>query len=227
MNFMKRIPIKYLGELHEIRLVNFYVDMEEVRPLVPERIRIRDFNGRALISMVNVMLRNMHPSFLPGALNFEYRHIAFRLLVDDSGLNGGEAKGIYFLRSFTDKNLIAAAGALLTDYRLEPAAIHNIDRMLELKQGERFLNYALDPGAVPAADPQLLQTVGALDRAYSLRDEELYMVRILRERWPLRPVECYLFETNFFKTAQLAGAFTVDETIRYEWLPAQAVPLCA
>lgn len=229
MNPLKKLPVRYIGELHDIRLVNFYVDMDEVLPLVPRAIRVRNFNGRAMISMVNVMLRRMHPSFVPEALHFEYRHIAFRLLVDDAGLQEGEAqsKGIYFLRSFTDKPLIAAAGGLLTDYNLEQAKIDNIDRMLELKQGGHFLNYALDLSAGYAGNKNLLETTAALDRAYSVRDNELCMVKILRERWPIRPAECYLFETDFFKTAELAGAFTVDEVIHYKWLPAKTIKRCA
>ncbi|TND10658.1 MAG: hypothetical protein FD123_300 [Bacteroidetes bacterium] len=227
MNLLKKIPIRFTGELHDVKLVNFYIDMRELDGLVPGNIAVRDFHGRAMISMVNVMLRKMHPEIIPGLGYFDYRHIAFRLLVEDAGLNGGTNKGIFFLKSFTDQPVIMQAGGLLTDYNLELAEIRCIDRMLELNQGEKKISYALDLSAAGKPDRNLLETVSTLDRAYSAAGNELRMVRIMRERWPLRPVDCYHFETNFFETAELAGVFVVDDTIRYEWLPAENIRPCA
>ena len=144
MAFLKNIPIHYKGELHNIRLINFWIDKKEVSEFVPEQLKVRDFNGRALISMVNVELKKMHPTFLPEAAHFEYRHVAFRLLLDDSEFNGKVPKGIYFFRSFTDKTHIVLGGKLLTNYNLEKAEINCLDRMMELKRGEKYFNYALD-----------------------------------------------------------------------------------
>src|SRR6478672_1192485 len=102
MNFLKKIPVQYKGELHDVKLVNFTVDKAEVLQYVPAGIKVRDFNGKAIISMVNVLLKDMRPDFLPAALGFDYHHLAFRLLVEDSHRNKGENKGIFFLRSFTN-----------------------------------------------------------------------------------------------------------------------------
>jgi hypothetical protein len=77
MSLLKRLPIRYTGCLHGVQLVNFTVERREVEPLVPWKLRIRDVGeGRALISLVNVELRGMHPHFLPEALHFGYRHVA-------------------------------------------------------------------------------------------------------------------------------------------------------
>lgn len=226
MSLLKKIPVTYIGELHQVRLVNFWVDYDEVLPMVPRGIKVRSFNGKALISLVNVELKKMHPSFFPGAFNFGYRHVAFRLLVEDAQLNNGANKGIYFLRSFTDRADIVAGGNLLTDYRLENAEIRNLDRMMELRQGDHYFNYALDLSGVPFADPEQKEIIGALDRAYSIEDGRLKMVKIMREKWPIRQVQCYLAETNFFKTARPASAFVVDEIIYYRWTAAKFLGPC-
>lgn len=215
-----------MGELHNVKLVNFSVDKREVEPFVPRGIKVRDVNGRAMISMVNVLLKNMHPSFVHPSLNFSYRHVAFRLLVDDSELNGGESKGIYFFRSFTDRPLIVWGGTLFTDYNLENAHIRNVDNLLELRQGNKFLTYALDDTAVMEENEELYHTIGSIDRAYSILGDDLRMVQIQREKWPIQPVDCYHFQTNFFETAKLEGAFRVNEVIHYQWLPPKSVKLC-
>lgn len=215
-----------MGELHEVKLVNFSVDLHEIEQLVPAGIKVRNVNGRAMISMVNVMLKNMHPSFVHSSLNFSYRHIAFRLLIDDSELNDGESKGIYFLRSFTDKAWIVMGGSLFTDYNLETAFVKSAENMLELRQENKFLTYALDDTTAPPRNESLYHTIGSIDRAYSLLGEELRMVQIQREKWPIEPVECYHFQTNFFETARFEGAFKVNEVIHYQWLPPKNVKLC-
>lgn len=223
MNPLKRIPLSYAGELHEVRLVNFTVDMDEVRDLVPKELRIRNFGGRAMISLVNVSLEKMHPVFLPQNFCFHYRHVAFRLLLDDSVMNEGMCHGIYFLRSFSQSPVVAAGANMLTDYRMEAAEIRNLDRMMSLRRGDRYFNYALDTGAAITADQTQLEIIGALDRAYAVHEGAIRMVRIMREKWPLRPVECYLLETNFFSSAKPVSAFVIDQVIPYVWKAPQTI----
>lgn len=223
MNFLKQIPIKYIGELHEVKLINFSVDMEELNGPIPPAVKVRNFNGRALISMVDVRLKNMHPSFVPRQIHFDYRHIAFRLLVDDGEYNNGESKGIYFLRSFTDRPLIVQGGNWFTNYKLETAELIAFENMLELKQGDSYLNYAFKDKQPKEKNEKLKKDIAALDRAYSMNGPELQFIKIVREKWPLEWIDCYHFQTNFFKTAQLEGAFKVNEIINYQWLPAENV----
>lgn len=221
MNLLKRLPIQYKGELHDVRLVNFSVAKEEVLKMVPANIKVRDFNGRAMISMVDVKLKNMRAAAFP-FMTFGYRHIAFRLLVDDSEYNGGMHKGIFFLKSFTNKPLISLGGKLMTDYKLEVADIHEYDNEVVIRQGDRIVNYCLDDNT-PVVDISLKNTIGALDRAYSVPDENVRVTLIQREKWPLQCVNCNEFENTFFQTAKFEGAFRVPETIYYEWLPAKAI----
>lgn len=223
MTFLKRLPVHYKGELHDGRLINFSVDKEEVLARVPNAIKVRDFNGRAMISMVDVKLRNMRPAIFPFA-RFHYQHVAFRLLVDDSQYNKGDQKGIFFLRSFTDKPWIVSGGKLMTDYNLEKAQFEDTDSEITISQGDAKVRYFLDDGSV-APDPALKTTIAALDRAYSVLGNAVRVTQIQRERWPIQPVNCRRFENTFFKTAKFEGAFRVLETIYYEWLPPKTIQL--
>ncbi|MBA3901279.1 MAG: DUF2071 domain-containing protein [Bacteroidetes bacterium] len=216
------IPIKYFGELHQIKLINFTIDMDEVIRKVPEPLKIRSFNGRAMISMVDVHLKKMRPSFLPEALSFEYRHVAFRLLIDDSQYNDGPMKGIYFLQSFTDKPLIVFGGGLLTNYNLETATFKQEKECFRLQGMNHCLEYQLN--AEKHKDlPKLKQSIAAIDRAYAVADGKVKVTQIQREKWPIQEVSCSRFETDFFKSARFEGAFEVKEVIHYQWLPPQNV----
>ncbi len=224
MNLLKTLPIRYTGELHNVQLINFSVDKKEIESLVPWKIRIRDYKGRALISMVNVQLKHMHPTFLPSVVQFNYQHVAFRLLIEDSQYGYDQNHGIYFLRSFTDKPLIVQGGRWLTSYNLEKAELLETPNVFSLRQKEQFLTYALDDEQPATTDAYLYQEVSRIDRAYSLIHNTLYRTQIVREQWPIQWVNCYHFRTNFFETARVEGAFRVREKIDYQWLPAQKTP---
>ncbi|MBL7697878.1 MAG: DUF2071 domain-containing protein [Chitinophagaceae bacterium] len=217
MNLLKRIPIHYKGELHDVRLVNFSVDINELKDRIPSTIKIRNFNGRAMISMVDVRLRKMRPVFFP-LFKFNYRHIAFRVLVDDSEYNAGTSKGIFFYRSFTDNLLIVSGGRMLTDYNLESAHIEENESTVTISKGNNFVKYCFDNSSVEG-DDKLLTAIGSLDRAYSMLGDSIRVTIIQREKWPIKPVSCSRFENTFFKTARLEGMFRVFETIYYDWLP--------
>jgi uncharacterized protein YqjF (DUF2071 family) len=225
MSFLKRIPIKYIGELHDVRLINFSVDIREVKNKVPSQIKVRDFNGRAMVSMVDVQLKNMRPEFLPKLFHFDYRHLAFRLLVEDAELNEGINKGIFFYQSFTDHNLIVAGGSMFTDYNLEQAKISDKNGLVEVKQGNHLIRYKAEdsPIAIDEKFQTLKAAIGALDRAYAFLDGQTRVTQIQREKWPIQAVNCPLFENTFFKSARLEGAFRVFETIYYTWLPPKIV----
>lgn len=221
-NPLKHLPLRFNGELHDIILVNFTVDMAEVLDQVPADIKVRDFDGRAMISMVNVKLKKMRPSFLPAWASFDYQHIGFRLLVEDQHYyeNADAHRGIYFLDSFTTRPLMAMGGALLTDYRLQTAEIFNDQHSLDLRDGAQILSYRVAENQVPEQhNHELLHTIGAIDRAYSKLGKQTRVTQIMREKWPLAPMQVLDFRTNFFRTARLEGIFRVPEIIHYEWLP--------
>ena len=222
MNLLKRIPIHYKGELHDVRLINFSVDLDEIKDNVPAKIKVRNFNNRAMISMVDVKLKHMHPTFLPSLLHFNYRHIAFRLLVDDNIYNSGVPKGIFFYKAFTNRPIIVAGGKLLTDYRLSLANIEEKNNEVMISQDKDHVRYCID-NKICDANAALKETVGALDRAYSILGDTVRVTEIQREKWPIQQVNCTGFENTFFETAKLEGAFRVFEVIYYDWLPPKSI----
>lgn len=218
MSFLKKLPIRYTGELHDVRLINFSIDPQEIAGQLPEPLKLRLFDGRALISMVDVQLKKMHPAFTPDFCRFHYRHIAFRLLVDDSAYSR-DLKGIYFLRSFTASPLLAAAGSMFTIYRLQSAQIHTEGQTVQLEADGKVLEYTLSDTHVIEKEPWLKECIGHIDRAYAVEGDDVYTVQIQREKWPIEWVKCEHFSTSFFQTARLEGAFRVKEMIPYTWLP--------
>jgi hypothetical protein len=223
MKALKKLPIVFAGQLNEVKLINFSIDIEEVADQVPFPLKVRDFGGRALISMVDVKLTGMHPTFLPKWCSFNYRHIAFRLLVEDGHLNEGVAKGIYFLQSFSNQPILVFGGNLISPYHLTTAKFEPNHAGIKVKKGDRFVEYALDetPGTQP--EGKFYEAVRQVDRAYSTLGEEVFKTQIRREEWPLEARTVKHFSTNYFKTAKLESAYAVIRPIDYNWLPLSKV----
>ena len=205
--------MKFTGELHNVRLINFSVSLEEIMPFVPNQLKILQDKGKAIISMVDVQLKNMKTKSLP-FFKFGYRHIAFRVLLED---NATEPKGVFFLQSFSNKSLLNFLGNLVSNYKLSNCKIEECFDAVSLTQGNKYVNYALDPYSKTVLNEALYQKIKRIDRAYTAEKDETYVIRITRKKWPIEPIKCYHFATNYFKSAKLLGAFKVNEVIHYTW----------
>lgn len=207
--------MKFSGELHEVRLINFSVDKEELKAQLPKGLKLLDYHGRALISMVDVKLKNMKTaSFLPA---FSYRHIGFRLLIDDHYINEISPKGIYFIQSFTENPLMIFAGNIVADFNLSSAKITGENNDVRIQQGSKFIEYSITDEKYSATNSSLYEVVKRIDRAYAFKNENAVVTKITRLEWPIEQVKAISFKTNFFESAQLEGAFKVNKVIHYVW----------
>ncbi len=207
--------MKFSGELHEVRLINFSVDKEELKNHLPQGLKLLDYKGRALISMVDVKLKNMKAaSFLP---SFSYRHIGFRLLVDDQYINTISPKGIYFMKSFTDKPLMILAGNIVADFKLSSSKISGDGNHVKIQQGDKFIEYSVSDENCTTPDSSLYEVVKRIDRAYAFKNKGAVVTKITRDEWPIEQVEVLDFKTNFFKSAKVEGAFKIHKVIDYVW----------
>lgn len=222
MSLAPYLPLSFRGTLHDIRLLNFSIDTCEAQLLLPPPLRAGNFQGRALVSMVSVRLRSMRLRSLPTWSGFGYRHVAFRLLVDDSQYTDGSTKGIYFVRSFVHNPLLALGGNILTDFRFSTAHIEQTPEHLIVASRSGSITASFS-GQPAKANPDLQTAVGAVDRAYTVHKRRVYKVQIQRSSWPLVPLECTYFQTSFFHSTRFEGAFIVPETIPYMWLPPQEI----
>lgn len=209
--------MKFKGELHKVKLINFSVDIEEVIHQVPQGLKIFQENGKAIISMVDVQLKHMKTKWFP-FVNFGYRHVAFRLLLDDREYSQQhEPQGIYFLKSFSENAPLNWMGNLIGNYQLTFAKLKEYFGAFNLQQKKNYVEYALDPYSVIDTEEGLQRKIKRIDRAYASKNGSVFVTKIAREHWPIQPIKCYHFATNFFKSAKLLGAFEVKNVIHYTW----------
>jgi uncharacterized protein YqjF (DUF2071 family) len=206
--------MKFSGELHKVKLINFSIEKEELNGMLPETLKVLDYKGRALISMVDVHLKKMRvSSLLP---SFAYRHVAFRLVIDDSEYSKDRPKGIYFLKSFSSNAAMVLGGNLVANYNLCYSNFQAESNGLKISLGNQDIQYRFDE-SMALENEELFQAIKRIDRAYAFINDKVKITRITRKEWPIEPLNIVDFKTNFFKSAKLEGAFEVKKVIDYIW----------
>lgn len=226
---LRELPISFRGELHDVRLVQFSLDPDEARSFLPEQLKPKIQNNRAVVSLVDVSLKKMRPAFLPSCVGISYRHLAFRfLVVDPLYSEDGKEHGIFFIQSFTRSASVASLAALLTYYRLGVAEIVDDGKEVVVK-AERSLRYVLGQssptlyGDAFESWEEAGQVVGVIDRAYAVGRRGVVVTQVKRAEWPIEPLAVDEFSTDFFATARLECAFKVLRPVAYTWLAPRRV----
>jgi len=221
MQLLKNLPIGYKAVLKDIRLINFSIDEEELFSHLPQ-LPVVKVQSKPVISLLDVKLYQLKPSFLLNSFRFNYRHIAFRVLIRDEELHADRInRGIFYLHSFTDDPFIAGCGKLFTNFNFQQAKIREQENNFSLYYADKWLNYSIDPDDPDAKMNGLMRNLVEIDRAYSLNGRGLKMTKVKRNDLPLQPLTCTAFNTNFFSTANFIDAYCVKQMLDYEWLPPQ------
>lgn len=99
-------------------LVNFAVDPAALAAKLPTHLEPDVHAGRAYVSIVVALMKDMRPAFVPAPLGITYSQVVYRAVV-----KCGAERGVTFLRSDADNSLMVAAGNALTFFRFNRAKI--------------------------------------------------------------------------------------------------------
>lgn len=213
----------YTGELRNIRLWAFSIERDEAQALLPTPLVVRNFRGRALVSMADVSISKLRVRGFPAQVGLHYRHIVLRLLIDDSRYSRGRQRGAWFMRSFVEHSWLAAAGNALTEFRFSAASLSSGDKQLDVQCGEHRIHCAWEERCPPLSDNALLSEVQTLDRAYSVRNSRVWCRDIQRGSWLPKPLACKNFSCSWFESTRFEGVYTIVQPVSYTWFPPKEV----
>lgn len=235
---LRRHPLPIVAHFRHSLVLAYAFPQEVLRPLLPPGLVLDTFAERGFAAVALVQTERLRPSFAPARLGQGFFLSGYRLFVRRA--QQPSLRGLYILRSDTDRRSMALLGNLLTHYRYRLAQVSLRERPGELEvvvgtpSGEADLHVIADlasrPGPLPAGSP-----FGSLDEArrfagplpytfdYEASTRSLVVVRAVRTAWDPQPVEvdvrrATFFDRHPFREAKpvLANAFYVAE-IDYRW----------
>jgi uncharacterized protein YqjF (DUF2071 family) len=216
-------------------VITYAIAKEELQGLIPECLELDTFNDQwAFIAVALVNTKKLRPKGFPAFMGNDFILTGFRIFTRYTNNQGKRLRGLFILKSETNKKKMSFFGNIFTHYNYTTTDI-NIDKTQEklavssAKSGiaiEVILNNPVAP--LPAGSPfkdwkEARRFAGPLPFTftYNQQTKEVLTIEGVRENWTPAPVEIIKSHVRFidqkgFKNIVLANAFMV-ENIPYHW----------
>jgi Uncharacterized conserved protein (COG2071) len=229
---LRRNPLPIAAHFRHSLVLAYAFPRETLEPLLPTTLELDMHGESGLAAAAFVQTERLRPAFLPEALGLDLFLAGYRIFVRSAAQPS--LRGLYILRSDTDRRSMVIFGNALTGYRYRLAdascrltgdrlqiEIHpGVDVVADLADGSAPL-----PEGSPFADQrEARRFAGPLP--YTFHEQEtgsLVAVRGTRSGWDPNPVAVSVRELTFFTSgpfadadARLANAFYVGG-VDYRW----------
>ncbi|MFO0660167.1 MAG: DUF2071 domain-containing protein [Polyangiaceae bacterium] len=114
--------------------INYAVDVDALRPLIPEPLEPEIFHGTAWVQVLMSRLRDMRPQGTLPMFGVNFHQVSYRAAVRYRTAQGWR-RGRYFVRSETDNGVMRAVGNTLVEFKFHD---FGLARMLQKRDGHRL-----------------------------------------------------------------------------------------
>lgn len=207
-----------------------------LRDLVPRCLTLVTHRGEhAFVAVAAVQTRGLRPKGFPRWLGRDFLLMGYRIFVRYESRAGRRLRGLYILRSETDRGSMAAFGNLLTRYRYVRTDVRLTEDgdLVDVRCDPTGLLVTIDRRedqdfTLPTASPfaswaEARPFAGPLPFTFSVEGEgdRVVIIEGVRSHWEPRPVRVLEHRVPFVEalTGQapaLASAFLVEE-VPYWW----------
>jgi hypothetical protein len=242
---LRRNPVPVSAHFRHSLVLTYAFPGDVLRQLLPPGLVLDTVDDTGFAAVALVQTERLRPSFAPARLGRNFFLSGYRIFVRRTGQSS--LRGLYILRSDTDRRSMAVLGNLLTHYRYRLAKVSITERSGELEiivvtpDREADLHVVADlerrPAPLPPGSPfrtldDARRFAGPLPHtfAYEESSDALVVVRATRAGWDPQPVavdvrRATFFDRDPFRDVEpvLANAFHVAG-IDYRWECGRVVP---
>ncbi|HMF74813.1 MAG TPA: DUF2071 domain-containing protein [Bryobacteraceae bacterium] len=237
---LKRHPFPIEADFGHSLVLTYAFPETLLQPLLPPGLILDTHAGCGFLAIALVETQHLRPSFLPRALGLNFFLSGYRIFAR-IGSAAGALRGLYILRSDTNRRLMQFGGNLLTHYKyslckavLETGS-QTIRWSITTHNGEADLSVAADlstkPAPLPVTSPfadlkEARRFAGPLPYTfnYEAQTKSIIAVQGVRRNWEPQPVSVHLDrEPSFFNhppfhvsEPRLANAFHL-QSVSYSW----------
>ena len=229
---LRRHPFDVSAHFRHSLVVAYALPADALESLLPPTLEPDRHGDFGFVAAAFVQTERMRPSFLPPALGVDFFLGGYRIFVRVKG--HASLRGLYILRSDTDRRLLTFFGNILTSYRYRTvdAVLRATGESLEVEV-RPGVSISADlsrvPGPLPPESPfprveEARRFAGPLPYTFHHEPEtgRLLSVRGFRSAWDPQPVAVDVRELDFVSAERfdadpvLANAFYVAD-IDYRW----------
>jgi hypothetical protein len=233
--FLKDHPFAVEAFFEHSVVLTFAFPRERLARLIPECLTLDTYQDKwAFIAVALVKTTGLRPKGFPMFMGNDFTLIGYRVFVRYTSNAGKRLRGLYILKSETDKKMMEYLGNLFTHYAYTTTDIvqrqHNGQLNIQSTKSGIDLNLQINGGdiALPAGSPfanwkEARKFAGPLPFTftYDKQTKKVLIIEGIREDWIPKPVEVISQHISFFDDMELTGgvlanAFIINN-IRYYW----------
>ena len=216
-------------------VLTFAIPKQDIMPFIPKCLLPDTFNDKwAFIAVAMVQTKNLRPKGAPGFLGNNFFLIGNRVFVKYNSTNGKRLRGLYILKSQTNKRKMQFFGNIFThsNYTTIDIEVIKKNNYLNIHSNKAGLSVTVElenelpalPIGSPFADwKEARRFAGPLPFTFTYNDDskKVLIIEGVRSSWEPRPVKVLNHHIDFIKTLgfkeyHLANAFII-ENVPYYW----------
>jgi uncharacterized protein YqjF (DUF2071 family) len=215
--------------------LTFAVPKEKLQSLIPECLELDTFNDTwAFVAVAMVQTTGLRPKGFPKFLGNDFFLIGYRIFVRYTSTAGKRLRGLYILKSETDKKKMEFLGNIFTHYNYTTTDITQTEKgnLTEIKSKQSDFKIVIEntreeiklPQNSPFADwKEARRFAGPLPFTFTYNSEtkKVFIIEGVRENWTPKPIQIAEQSISFLtflnlQNAILANAFVIKD-IPYFW----------
>jgi uncharacterized protein YqjF (DUF2071 family) len=235
LSFFKNHPFAVEAYFESSLVLTFAVPKEQLQNLIPECLQLDTFQEKwAFVAVAMVQTKDLRPKGFPKFMGNDFFLIGYRVFVRYTNKAGKSLRGLYILKSETDKTKMEFFGNIFTHYNYTTTdikqteqnntkEISSIQSNFKIIIGNKEEKISL-PEHSPFADwKEARRFAGPLPFTFTYNKEakEVLIIEGVRQNWTPNPVKVIDYIFNFLSTIKLenpvlANAFII-KNIPYYW----------
>ena len=236
LSFLKNHPFAVEAFFKRSIVLTFAIPKEQIQSLIPECLQLDLFNDRwAFIAIAMVQTKDLRPKSFPKILGSDFFLIGYRVFVRFTNDAGKNLRGLYILRSETDRKKMKFFGNIFTHYNYTTTDIglNEQNTSIEISSIKSGFKIQIDVPeeeniALPESSPfsnwkEARRFAGPLPFTftYSAVQKKVLIIEGVRENWNPKPIQVLNYKFSFIENMKLndiklASAFII-ENIPYYW----------
>ena len=234
-NFLKNHPFPVEAYFENSTVLTFAVPKEDLLDFITDCLQLDTFNNEwGFIAIAMVQTKNLRPKGLPSFLGNDFYLIGYRIFFRYKNNDGKNIRGLYILKSETNKKKMEFFGNIFTHYSYSTTDI-TIEYQLKTRNIKSdksnfhvVINQENDSIPLPLNSPfsnwkEARRFAGPLPFTFTFNEDkkEVLIIEGVRQNWTPQPIEIKDYKFEFlnslnFKKVVLANVFEINN-IPYFW----------
>ncbi len=235
LSFLKNHPFAVEAFFESSLVLTFAIKKEQLERYIPECLQLDTFDDKwAFVAVAMVQTKGLRPRGFPKFMGNDFFLIGYRVFVRYTNNAGKNLRGLYILKSETDKKKMELLGNIFTQYNYTTTDILQKEQIgsTEISSTKSKFKVVIEKTAAeislpensPFADwKEARRFAGPLPFTftYNATTKEVLIIEGVRQNWTPAPVKVSDYHFEFLHLLKLenpilANAFVI-KNIPYYW----------